>query len=430
MQRIKLDINPKGEIPVLYASQCDKGRLFEVELVEGDQAYNVPLEYSVQLNVRKTDSKLVTTAPINIVDNILRFSTTEQMTACAGENIASVTLKDTDDYVITTLYFLISIQRDVLAGGLNSASEIHNLEQQIAAIVPEVIGDDYYNKTQTDELLANKANMSDLVPLASKAELTQAILDEDISLKNWVSSNFATPGYVNERIFNILPVGSASGNPCTFTTDLADALVSLTADIVCGGGGGTPSVPVPLVPHNALNLDVNGNTFTVAFGQTVYGGVYDKSGRLTITHGYVDLGDITYSLLSNTSTRQAWSTSGLVGLIKPPMSGNDTFNAISSGFTAVSYNATWLPATFSSLTATGDQVVFCVEPNAYADAKAMKTAMSGVQFAYELATPIIIDVPSISVFAENGVNNIVSDGGGDVNVSYKDTIQHYIDERL
>jgi len=238
MQRLKLDINPKGEIPVLYASQCDKGRLFEVELVEGDQAYNVPLEYSVQINVRKTDSKLVTAAPKTIVDNILTFATTEQMTACAGENIASITLKDADDFVITTLYFLISVQRDVLAGGLNSASEIHNLEEQIASIVPEVIGDDYYNKTETDALLANKANMSDLASLASKAELTQAIVEEDAAVKDWVSSHFATPGYVADRYYNktqvdelldnIFPTLTASGAIASFITALNKPLVGVT----------------------------------------------------------------------------------------------------------------------------------------------------------------------------------------------------------
>lgn len=145
MQKITLDINPKGEIPFLYFSQYDNGRLFQIELVDGEQAYNVPLEYSVQLNVRKTDSKLVTKAPVDIIDNILTFATSEQMTACPGENIASVTLKDADDYVITTLYFLISVQRDVLAGGLSSASDISNLNTQVAGIVneiaPEIIDD-------------------------------------------------------------------------------------------------------------------------------------------------------------------------------------------------------------------------------------------------------------------------------------------------
>ena len=64
----------------------------------------------------------------------------------------------------------------------------------------------------------------------------------------------------------------------------------------------------------------------------------------------------------------------------------------------------------------------------YIDAQA--AANTPIQICYVLATPIVIDVPSISVFAENGTNNIISDCGGDVNVSYKDTIQHYIDTRV
>lgn len=240
MQKIILDINPKGEIPVLHVAQYDKGRSFEVELVDGEQAYNVPSGYSVQLNVRKTDSKLVTAAPTSVADNILTFATSEQMTACAGENIASVTLKDADDIVITSLYFLISVQRDVLAGGLSSASEIHNLEEQIASIVPEVIGNDYYNKTETDALLANKANLSDLATLASKADLENAIEEEDRTLKDWAFTQFATyPGIaqryynknqVDDLIDNIFPTLSASGAIASFVTALNKYLVSVTHD--------------------------------------------------------------------------------------------------------------------------------------------------------------------------------------------------------
>ncbi len=138
MQKIILDINPKGEIPFLYFSQYDNNRSFQVELVDGDEAYNVPSGYSVQLNVRKTDSKIVTKAPETIVGNIINFVTTEQMTACPGNNIASLTLKDQSDTVITTLYFIIEIQRDVLAGGLDSASEIDNLDRQVTAIINEI----------------------------------------------------------------------------------------------------------------------------------------------------------------------------------------------------------------------------------------------------------------------------------------------------
>ena len=52
----------------------------------------------------------------------------------------------------------------------------------------------------------------------------------------------------------LLPVSSASGNPCTFETNLADNLVSLKAAILASGGNGTPSTPIPIVGHSELNL--------------------------------------------------------------------------------------------------------------------------------------------------------------------------------
>lgn len=138
MQKITIDINPKGEAPFLYVSQYDNNRPFQVELVEGDEAYNVPLGYSVQLNVRKTDSKLVTKAPEDIDGNIITFVTTTQMTTCPGNNIASLTLKDEEDTVVTTLYFIISVQRDVLAGGVDSDTEVDNLDRQITEEINEI----------------------------------------------------------------------------------------------------------------------------------------------------------------------------------------------------------------------------------------------------------------------------------------------------
>ena len=322
---------------------------------------------------------------------------------------------------------------------------------------------------------------------------------------------------------------TATGTPCTFTTDLADALVSLTANIVCGGG--TPSTPIPLVGHSELNLTrcgvnlcssftngvatiwggalyikaellpntqytfsfkgeegnsiysndylfttsgthtitsgtnsitlttlssldksdasiydndkgwivfrnnvnepnphnfsevmcelgstptsyepYNGDTFTVAFGQTVYGGVYDKSGRLTITWAGVDLGSLNF----NGSSGQFYALD-LANTIKKGSYG-DYDHLKCSIFKAVNV------ASLSNL----NNYEMSVDINGYLQMRAddystdaeFETAMSGIILAYELATPIVIDVPSISVFAENGVNNIVSDCGGDVSATY------------
>jgi hypothetical protein len=135
--------------------------------------------------------------------------------------------------------------------------------------------------------------------------------------------------------------------------------------VVIGSNGNNP-VPLDLTGKGTIQLELgstpsayepyNGQTFTVAFGQTVYGGVYDKSGRLMVTYGYI------------------------------------------ASYNGEPINEPWI----SSI----DEYV----PNTLPS--------TGAEVAYELATPIVIDVPSISVFAENGVNNIVSDCLGDVSVTY------------
>ena len=239
MQRIVVDLIPGAkDAPVINASQFDNKRQFEIELLNGGEAFTPSEDMTFELHVKKRDGTIIVNSPINRTDNVLTFETTEQMTACHGNNLCEVAISDENDLLIGTANFILDVEKDPIECGLTSESEIDNLTQQIADIVPTVIGDDYYNKTQIDALLINKANMSDLAPLASKAELTQAILDEDTALKNWAYTQFATPGYVAQRYYNktqvdelidnIFPTLSASGAIASFKTALNKPLVSVS----------------------------------------------------------------------------------------------------------------------------------------------------------------------------------------------------------
>ena len=470
-QKIELNLIPKkGEQPVVfYASQYETARPFIAVLKWGDSEFAPGVDCYAEIDIRKNDDNLVViTDDVSIDNNEVSVILPVQAVTCIGKNLGQVKIYAADDNLIAALNFILEVQADPLAGGVTSETAIDNLTQQIEDITQQVIGDDYYNKAQTDALLADKADKSelpdmtdyytktqtdnllndkadrtDLATLASKAEVTQAISDEDTSLKNWVSSNFATPGYVathyytklqvDDLLFGLMPVGSASGNPCSFDTEIAAALQSLTANIVCGGGGGTPSTPIPLVPHSELNLDVNGDTFTVAFGQTVYGGVYDaKRGKARITHGYCQVlsTDIVAEYLD---TENGQFLARLTPSNPPKRTGSASIagDVISNILTNKDQGSLYRE-TGNSVCIMGDADRFRLTFENCDTFEKMQTFLTNNEttLCYELATPIVIDVPSISVFAENGVNNIVSDCGGDVNVSYKDTIQHYIDERL
>ena len=462
-ESIKVDIIPGAEnAEVLHFSQYDNKRPFFIELFNGGAEFIPESGMSLTLECRKRDGNIVILSDPVLTDNVAEFSTTEQLTACYGDNNAEIRIVDSDGLDIGSANFTINVEKSPTCGGLVSESEIDNLTQQIEDITQQVIGNDYYNKTQTDALLANKANVSDLpdmtdyytktqtdnllndkadrsdlATLASKAEVTQAISDEDTSLKNWTSSNFATPGYVathyysklqvDDLLFNMLPIGSASGNPCTFDTEIEAALQSLTANIVCGGGGGTPSTPIPIVGHSDINLNVNGQTFTVAFGQTVYGGTYDKAGRLTITHGYKTYNG-SENWLRHSSDTTAWF------YITETVFKNQTINILSNMFTYDERrwnveNSIW--DIYNQIHIRPDSTI---SPSGQTDAGLAEfkayLALHPLEVCVELATPIEIDVDAISPYAENGTNTIISDCIGDVNINYKDTIQHYIDSRI
>ena len=159
----------------------------------------------------------------------------------------------------------------------------------------------------------------------------------------------------------------------------------------------------------------NGQTFTVAFGQTVYGGVYDKSGRLTITHAIVDLGTLGWGVQgSGTDGGHVFAAFGIDRAANA--------NGLCSAMEVKNFSS-WSQTLIDTVNLGHSVVPIFASSATITDKNDFKTAMSGVMLAYELATPIVIDVQAISVSAENGVNNIVSDCGGDVGVSYLELIR-------
>ena len=156
---IKLNLIPTGPMPVFHASQFDTGRLITCELYRGEDAYDVPAGYTVELHCRKVDNNIVTLEASQVSDNVVKFSSTEQLTACNGSNLCEVAILD-EGYRIGTLNFILEVEIDPLKGGITSTSEIHNLESQVEEITTEIIGENYYDKSEVDDLLDAKADAS------------------------------------------------------------------------------------------------------------------------------------------------------------------------------------------------------------------------------------------------------------------------------
>ena len=161
-ESINLNLIPTGEMPVIHVSQFDNGRAFNVNLFKGSDEYTIPEGYTAELHCRKADRNIVTIATTSVLSNTLTFTTTTQLCACAGDNLCEVAIKDSEDYLVGSLNFILQVERDPLQGGIESTSSIHDLTDQIEEITTEIVGENYYTKTETDTLLDAKANAADV----------------------------------------------------------------------------------------------------------------------------------------------------------------------------------------------------------------------------------------------------------------------------
>ena len=151
---------------------------------------------------------------------------------------------------------------------------------------------------------------------------------------------------------------------------------------------------------------------------TVYGGTLDVvTGVLTVTYVSVDLGTIDFSVWNRNANRDCFAA---IFPIVNSTSSSDNVHGLSSIFTPTNYDATWKPWVMSYAVRDG-QVLFMTPHDLYANGTEFKTAMSGVQFVYKLATPLTYQLTATQVEALVGTNNVWSTGDS-VSVTYtKDT---------
>ena len=181
-------------------------------------------------------------------------------------------------------------------------------------------------------------------------------------------------------------------------------------------GSGTPS------PDNVRAISgfdsglirVNGNqvsnVYTVDFGQTVYGGRLNvTTGELTITHGYIDLGSLAWTLSIVGNNRNRFN-GGTLTNVRAPASNGHKVNGICSVYEIQSANYL-----YSTSGAVGLDVEMYgnlqVYDNSYNDATAFKTAMNGQILVYELAAPQTIQLTPVQVKTLLNNNNIFANTG-------------------
>ena len=142
MESFNLNIIPGKDRPVCHASQFDIGRTIHVNLFEGFNVFTLDGTEVISISVRKPDGNVVTESVTNTSDSYVEFVTTEQMTACSGSNLCELKLEKGAD-VIGTMNFILEVEQDPLDGGVQSDTNIHNLQTQVADLVAIEVADQY-----------------------------------------------------------------------------------------------------------------------------------------------------------------------------------------------------------------------------------------------------------------------------------------------
>ena len=166
----------------------------------------------------------------------------------------------------------------------------------------------------------------------------------------------------------------------------------------------TPSTPVITSTDYAnilTSFNANGQTYTVSFGQTVYGGVLDVTrGKLTVTHGKYTLNDV--SDLSRNSDHSFY-----FGATPAP-------KATGTAYYVGVMSDKFMPGE------TANQDVIFIHPNgfvrfntanAYQSTSDCFTAIGEITVVYPLETPFDIDLTPEVIEAIVGTNNVFADCG-------------------
>ena len=167
--------------------------------------------------------------------------------------------------------------------------------------------------------------------------------------------------------------------------------------------------------HNAV-CSSTVNTYTFAFGQTVYGGHFDNKGNLVVTHGFIDLGDFNWLYFSSANKM----IYGSFPQAKKPTSTTQKANILCEIFETISRaEAGYAPPyakTGIGIDTSGN--LFIQAPNStWTDIPSAVAEITGYKLVYELANPITLAITSQDIPTALGENNFYSNTG-DVEVNY------------
>ncbi len=118
------------------------------------------------------------------------------MTACHGSNLCELKLEKGAD-VIGTMNFILEVEQDPLEGGVQSASEIDNLQTQIAGMVATEVADQYDSANVIFDAAPTPGHGNGYA-VTSEGVATELALKQDATDANLQTTDTTIVGAINE----------------------------------------------------------------------------------------------------------------------------------------------------------------------------------------------------------------------------------------
>lgn len=244
------------------------------------------------------------------------------------------------------------------------------------------------------------------VTLSGTASANTQFNFNDSSLKSakYTMSNGNTNLIGGIVLFAVTPSGNKEVKRTTGFVTFEDS-VSLAALWITSGTNtnGITIKPMIELGETASEFEAyNGNTYTFAFGQTVYGGHFDNKGNLVVTHGFATKtwGNYIYTEDLTNCTRRVLGT-------LPTAQGQLTTDLCNKLQAIISWSS--------------DTPHFYIDGNSKNLVVFMPIGTSDnttLQFCYELATPITLAITSQDIPTLLCNNNVFSNTGNIKSLSY------------
>ena len=181
---------------------------------------------------------------------------------------------------------------------------------------------------------------------------------------------------------------------------------------------GSMASPVTEYAYNTgINYPATDTSYHAHNGDPVYKGELNvTTGELTLSHAFIDLGDLSYSKTGILYSKYAFLAN--VDNLKPVTNTADYIDAVCESYTIRSGNQVYSAWEGLSAWSTQQKIGIYDSTKESLTASEFKTAVSGIKFAYELNEPITVNVDAQQIQTLIGLNNLFTDTNGDVYVKY------------